>query len=222
MKKKRFLFMIASIIAIMLFSVGYYLTGSDPADNGDNGDSGDTVFDIGDSGDTVFDIGDTGPAGGLIFYIDTADEHTWTYLEVAPSSTEWTSKEWGDYRTQIGGDAALTGIGEGQAATTAIVSHMEGKSITDTAAQLCDALSHNGFEDWFLPSRDELNAIWDNIVDNGSGSNSGVGGFAGEYYWSSSEASSNDAWTQNFNNGNQYHLNCNKYLDERVRAVRAF
>lgn len=307
MKKKRFLFMIASIIAIMIFSVGCSLDGSDPADDGGNGDSGDTVIDIAaisgvtapvqgatpvtaitetdqytgtvswspadspfdyetvytatitltaktgytlsgvtadfftvtgatsvtndaDSGvitvvfpetDTqVYAIGDTGPAGGLIFYIDTADEHTWTYLEVAPASTEWTNKEWGDFGTQIGGDAALTGIGEGQAATTAIVSHMEGKSITDTAAQLCDALSHNGFEDWFLPSKDELNAIWDNLVDNGSGINSGVGGFAYEIYWSSSELYSSDAWLQGFANGTQGSDDI--YSSIRVRAVRAF
>jgi len=168
----------------------------------------------------TYAIGDTGPAGGLIFYIDTADEHPWTYLEVAPQSTEWTSKEWGDYGTQIGGDAALTGIGDGQAATTAIVSHMEGQTITGTAAQLCDGLSHNSFEDWFLPSQDELNAIRDNIVDDGSGANSGVGGFANEDYWSSSELNSLFAWTQSFGSGSQD--DASKLYTTRVRAVRAF
>ena len=170
--------------------------------------------------DQVFAIGDTGPAGGLIFYIDTADAHSWTYLEVAPASTEWTSKEWGDSGTEIGGDAALTGIGEGQAATAAIVAHMEGQSITGTAAQLCDGLSEGGYSDWFLPSKDELNAIWDNIVDDGTGANSGVGGFLYDYYWSSSESSSNDAWLQFFFDGSQY--NPNKNIGNRVRAVRAF
>ncbi|MDZ7795195.1 MAG: hypothetical protein U5P10_16350 [Spirochaetia bacterium] len=41
-----------------------------------------------------FDIGDDGPANGIIFCVDTADEHDWIYLEVAPASTEWTDKEW--------------------------------------------------------------------------------------------------------------------------------
>src|SRR6056297_304998 len=49
-----------------------------------------------DLGDAVVTIsyakGDPGPAGGIIFYVDTADEHDWTYLEVAPATTEWTSK----------------------------------------------------------------------------------------------------------------------------------
>ena len=167
-----------------------------------------------------YEIGDTGPTGGIVFFIDEADEHTWTYLEVAPDTTEWTGKEWGDHGTEIGGDAQLTGIGDGQAATDAIVSHMDGKGITGTAAQLCDALSHNGFEDWFLPSKDELNAVWDNTVDDGSGGNSGVGGFAAENYFSSSEVDSDRASAQNFNNGLPH--TTSKDFSFRVRAVRAF
>ena len=210
---------------ISLIIVGLVLvttTGCDSAGAGTGG--GDGGGGTGGGGATVYAVGDTGPAGGLIFYIDEADEHSWTYLEVAPASTEWTGKEWGDYEVEIGGDAALTSIGDGQAATTAIVAHMVGKGITGTAAQLCDALSHNGLEDWFLPSKDELNAIWENIVDDGDGNNSGVGGFttaAGDYYWSSSEYDSRYAWAQRFYGGAQ------GYPDKPlhsfpVRAVRAF
>ena len=168
----------------------------------------------------TYAIGDTGPAGGLIFYIDEADAFSWTYLEVAPASTEWTNKDWGDYGTEIGGNAALTGIGDGQAATDAIVAHMEGESITGTAAQLCDALSYGSYADWFLPSKDELDAIWDNLVAAGTGSNNGVGGVAFDYYWSSSEYSSRYAWFQSFITGYQY--DTPKVNDLRVRAVRAF
>jgi len=196
--------MIASIIAMILFSVGCSLDGSN-----------------GDSGDTVYAIGDTGPAGGIIFYIDTADEHPWTYLEVAPVSTEWASKEWGDYNTEIGGDAGLTGIGDGQAATDAIVQHLaDNTSETDRAAQLCNTLSHNSYDDWFLPSHDELNAIWDNIVDDGEDANSGVGGFDNGNYWSSSEYAKVGAWSQTFYDGDQNFSS--KISLRRVRAVRAF
>lgn len=163
----------------------------------------------------VYAIGDTGPAGGLIFYIDEADDHDWTYLEVAPQSTEWEAKEWGDYETEIGGDAQLTGIGDGRAATDAIVSHMEGKSITDTAAQLCAELEHGGYGDWFLPSKDELDAIWHNIADGGTG------GFEDRWYWSSSEDSSDEAWTQEFSDNGPKHSFL-KHYELRVRAVRAF
>ena len=172
----------------------------------------------GDGGTVTYEIGDPGPAGGLVFYIDETDEFDWTFLEVAPQSTEWQFKEWGAHGTEIGGDAALTGIGDGQAATTAIVNHMEGKLITDTAAQLCDALEHEhegtAYDDWFLPSKDELNAVYENLHQNG------VGGFAENNYWSSSELFSEFAWAKHFFSGNQTTLD--KANDERVRAVRAF
>jgi hypothetical protein len=102
----------------------------------------DPGYELGD-----FQLRDKGPAGGLIFYIDEADEFDWTFLEAAPQSTEWADKQWGDYNTEIGGNAGLNGIGDGRAATEAVVAHMNSKGITGTAAQLCDALSHNGFVD---------------------------------------------------------------------------
>ena len=47
-----------------------------------------------------------------------------------------------------------------------------------------------------------------------------VGGFASAYYWSSTEYNNNNAWKQNFDNGN--HNNNNKNNTNRVRAVRDF
>jgi hypothetical protein len=47
-----------------------------------------------------------------------------------------------------------------------------------------------------------------------------VGGFASAYYWSSTEYNNNNAWKQNFDNGNQN--NNNKNNTNYVRAVRDF
>jgi len=47
-----------------------------------------------------------------------------------------------------------------------------------------------------------------------------VGGFANDNYWRSLENDSNNAWNQNFDNGNQNNNNKNNAL--RVRAVRGF
>jgi hypothetical protein len=165
-----------------------------------------------------------GPAGGWVFY-DAGSTQSWgRYLEAAPESSEWPGEEWGDYGTEIGGDAQLTGIGDGQAATDAIVAHMESKSITGTAAQVCDnhEPEYDGtiYDDWFLPSKDELNTIWENIVDDGDGNNSGAGGFADGYYWSSSEYDTYSAWTQLFSSGFQGDYDKTSY--DSVRAVRAF
>ena len=47
----------------------------------------------------------------------------------------------------------------------------------------------------------------------------GLGGFGGSWYWSSSQNNINNAWNQNFSDGNQNNNNTNN--DNSVRAVRA-
>ena len=171
----------------------------------------------------TYAIGDTGPAGGLIYYIDEVDAYSWTYLEVAPASTEWTSNVWGGYGTTVAG-ADGTAIGTGAQNTIDIVTQLGAsepyESKTDYAAKLCSDLVSGGYDDWFLPSKDELDVIWDNLVDDGTGANSGVGGFALSNYWSSSENDSDKAWLQYFFTGDQNLTN--KSNIPRVRAVRAF
>lgn len=158
-------------------------------------------------------IGDTGPAGGLIFYDKGTYSNGWRYLEAAPPSTEWTGKEWGSWETKIGG--TRTAIGTGQSNTIKIVTYLNSQGKTDKAAQLCDALVYGGYSDWFLPSLFELNLIYENL------SLEGVGGFAGDFYWSSSEHNAQDAWVQGFERGGHFHND--KFGDNKlVRAVRAF
>ena len=105
--------------------------------------------------------------------------------------------------------ATGTAIGTGQANTTAIVTIQGAGSY---AAMLCAALTEGGYNDWFLPSKDELDKLYINKV--------AIGGFAGNFYWSSSEASAGSAWYQVFYYG--YQLYFSKYDTFRVRAVRAF
>ena len=77
----------------------------------------------------------------------------------------------------------------------------------DQAKAACANLS-NG---WRLPTKDELNLIYEN--------KDRVGGFADDYYWSSTEGNNNYAWKQSFYNGKQYYYY--KYNVCNVRAVRA-
>jgi uncharacterized protein (TIGR02145 family) len=70
------------------------------------------------------------------------------------------------------------------------------------------------YNDWFLPSKDELNEIYDELKVFG------LGGFSDNYYWSSSEDSDVLAWYQDFSDGTQY--NRNKINSVSVRACRAF
>ena len=66
---------------------------------------------------------------------------------------------------------------------------------TDVAADLCHNLfSNEGYFDWHLPSKDELNKLYINhslIVPD----------YFSDNYWSSSEVNANLAWSQNFNTG---------------------
>ena len=170
----------------------------------------------------LYALRDTGPAGGLIFYVKEGGySDGWMYLEAAPATTEWTSKQWGSYQTEIGGTGI--GIGSGQSNTTTIVTWLDDNTDdahgdvtykTDRAAYLCDDLTLGGYSDWFLPSKDELDQMYANLHLQG------VGGFDDNSFWSSSESSAGGAWNQYFSSGSQYsHL---KYLANRVRAVRAF
>ena len=86
------------------------------------------------------------------------------------------------------------------------------------AARLCDDLVINNggtdYDDWFLPSKDELNQMNINLKQEA------VGGFAPMDYWSSSEDTNNNAWKQLFSTGDQ--LVNGKNLTKYVRAARAY
>ena len=80
-------------------------------------------------------------------------------------------------------------------------------------ADICANLSLGGYSDWFLPSKDELNLMYENLKVWG------VGGF-GATYWSSSEVSADYAWYLVFSDVSQSYDR--KFFTFRVRAVRAF
>jgi hypothetical protein len=84
-----------------------------------------------------------------------------------------------------------------------------------SAKTSCDELIFNGYSDWHLPSKEELNLVYVNLK------RIEVGGFEDRYYWSSSESSANDAWTIHFGNGSPSDNN-KSHRSTYVRAVRAF
>jgi hypothetical protein len=115
--------------------------------------------------------------------------------------------QWGCYGTVISG-ADGQAIGTGAQNTVDIVNAGCGG-----AAQACADLVLNGYSDWFLPSRDELQQLYNNRI--------AIGGFQNYAYWSSSEGDSGGAWEFNFGNGLPgYGSKTNG--DYYVRAVRAF
>ena len=150
----------------------------------------------------LFDIGQS-YGGGIIFYIDGTGQHGL----ISATNDQGSGAVWGCYGTLIGGTS--TAIGTGQANTSSIVS----RCIEGNAARTCNDLVLNGYDDWFLPSKDELNQMF---LQKGI-----IGGFVPGYYWSSSEYNTNLAWYQSFYNGNQ-EWGVKNSATGFVRAVRSF
>jgi hypothetical protein len=154
-------------------------------------------------GTSPYSIGETGPAGGKVFYITDSGLHG---LEAAPA--DQADSQWGCYGTSISGAQSIL-VGTGAANTAAIIA---GCSEANTAAKVADAYVFNGFTDWYLPSKDELNLLY--------GQKDVVGSFANINYLSSTENFSFNAWIQDFSGGfRTYYF---KNYPYRVRAIRDF
>ena len=152
-------------------------------------------------------IGQIGPAGGIVFYVTDGGLHG---LEAAPVDQSATAT-WGCFGKDIAGAEGTT-IGTGAQNTTDILVDCAELGI---AARLADNYSLNGFNDWFLPSQDELNELY--LQRAIVGSFTAIDG-----YWSSTEQSLSAAWVQSFKNGNKLNLDKRENTVIGTRAVRAF
>jgi hypothetical protein len=171
-------------------------------------DSGEVVAVFPATEAKTYAIGDIGPSGvGIVFYITDGGLHG---LEAAPA--DWhggddPTKQWKNINSPTGG--TLTGVGYGYANT---YGHLTG--IEHPAAATCRGY-RSGFEgDWFLPSKDELNLLYQQKAL--------VGGFGNYFYWSSSEVNYAYSWYQSFRTGNQGSYSKITGYTLRVRPVRAF
>ena len=118
-------------------------------------------------------------------------------------------------------NATDTSIGMGSANTDAIIS-IQGATETNYAAGLARAYNGGGYNDWFLPSKDELkqmelNKDWINTTSIANG-----GSKLDYQYWSSTEYLSKEAWCQYFSPGAQSKNSKSRSTTFSVRAVRAF
>ena len=172
-------------------------------------------------------IGDTGPSGGIVFFDMGFDMDGWRYLEAAPQDIPGRF-QWGVYGQNVGTQTAL---GSGKQNTEIIISALRSSEETVRAAQVAGAAKYGGYDDWFLPSKDELDLMYKNLKQKH------LGNFQNTLYWSSSEGRENYAlaptarnnggfaWYQSFSDGNQT-LGSNsangKNESYAVRAVRRF
>jgi hypothetical protein len=143
-------------------------------------------------------------AGGIVFHLDSTGQHG-----LVCASSDQGQFHWGCINTNIAGTSLA--VGTGQANTNLILS---GCSTRPIAASVCDDLVLNGYSDWYLPSREELQLMYSNQqVRN-------IGGFLNTQYWSSSEYDAANVWHMGFGDGYVYYNG--KIENYQVRAVRAF
>jgi hypothetical protein len=167
--------------------------------------------------------------GGIVFYIASPpadldgdgdlDTGLVCAIQDQNSGIEWILG--GNTQTTANSGTSAS-IGHGQTNTTAMMNQV---GYTGGAAKVCDEYTTtvNGiiYSDWFLPSKDELNQMYQNRETiNTTAAANGGSDFADYYYWSSTEDDNGDAWIQVFYDGRQD--NHHKYFPYNMRAVRAF
>jgi hypothetical protein len=140
-------------------------------------------------------------AGGIIFDLDSTGLHG---LVCAPYNQG--NYPWGCYGTDIPNTSTL--VGTGMFNTNFITFLCNERPI---AASVCADLVLNGYSDWYLPSIDEVEMMFNRLEILG------LGGLGGNLIWSSSQRNSNVAWCLGFGNG--WDKNSSRPV---VRAVRAF
>ncbi|MDG1159559.1 MAG: DUF1566 domain-containing protein, partial [Flavobacteriales bacterium] len=99
----------------------------------------------------------------------------------------------------------------------------QGACASCNAAELCLFLTLGGYSDWYLPSKYELNLMYQNIGQGNALGLGNVGGFASYFYWSSTEeADFAYAWVQDFEYYGTQGPFSKSSATPYVRAVRAF
>jgi hypothetical protein len=140
--------------------------------------------------------------GGVVFYVDGTGHGL-----IAATTDQSIGALWGCEGTSM---TTLNIVGTGLVNTETIyVSCQE----ADIAARICYDADINGYTDWYLPSKDELDLVYQNQA--------AIGGFNNGLYWSSSQATPTQAYYKNFSNG----LSSSNFKEGyfyRVRAIRSF
>lgn len=174
--------------------------------------------------------------GGVVFYVNTTpgahvgQQGLIVALQDAPNGAvyEWDTK--GETQEVI---APLTTYFSGAKNTANILADMG--SDRAQAAYAATQTRDGGYSDWYLPSRDELMALFTQANFSGEGFWTHCGGippnntddYPNQIYWSSSQLWPNTAWLVSFGGEgllqpgfvNYYETDRGQYA---VRAVRAF
>jgi len=154
-----------------------------------------------------YEVGDVGPAGGWIFYVDAENQfEDWDYLEVWPHTFSFFQLLVCDYSPYLSSPE----LGTGENNTLVFASNDDTFSAFDFAV-LFDGGSRN---DWFLPSKSELEALNASsvsaLINSGEGYSAASSSVFGGCQW----------WTYDINNG--WGIEDDLYSWEWVLPIRSF
>lgn len=209
---------LTTICLLLSLSFSYAQTAKSVQDKLNEGSNPQQIIDEGHPLDSLY--GKEFQAG-IIFYYDTIN-HTGMVMSKKdihyPYDINATKIYWNCVDTITG--ATATRIGRGKSNSEKIVStrcklyNTDEKKWMLGPADLCDLYSVNGFDNWYLPSKDELNQIYLNLAKPDRYS------FLNHMYWTSSEKNESFAWIQYFQDGGQAYYK--KFFAYYVRAVHDF
>jgi hypothetical protein len=160
--------------------------------------------------------------GGIVFRLWT--ENGIQHGMIVATTDQSVESSWSNIINEAVGSEAHS-YTEGLTNSNAIVAQV---GHTNSAAKLCLDLVSNGYDDWFLPARTQLEQMYENLAEVNSGLDR-VGGtpipLEGRY-WSSTEQSHPDYVIKDhalyYEFGFPQWVNGNKNATLRVRAIRAF
>jgi hypothetical protein len=162
----------------------------------------------------LLSIGDV-YGGGKVAYVVVKGDPRWDPnvqhgLIAATADQSGTDAYWTKVRTDSTTGATDTALFTGAHNTDLIIAAQGTDDLY--AARLARAYTDGVYNDWYLPSKDELNKLY--LAKDK------IGGFQSATYWSSSHWDGPTIWVQFFGDGNQNHQW--RQMKGTVRAVRAF
>ena len=167
-------------------------------------------------------IGDVAPGGGYVFYesattIDVATGISTGGIYLATAPQTWgggsidPNASWGCSGTDISSTSVAVGSG---AENTRLIN--AGCATSDIASRLAADSTAEGFTDWFIPSRDELTLIYNNLKVNS------LSNLQSNNYWSSSQGTTSGLGRYWWFGSSPASGEVTKTNSLPVRAIRAF
>jgi hypothetical protein len=165
--------------------------------------------------------------GGIVFWVDPTGMHglVVSLLDASSVPLKWQDPGWQGGVFYLWTNSTADGLYGGKTNTMmANVVHRIGNYTPESPMSSSRKFNSQNYSDWYLPSKYELNLLYQQIgVVDGQILSSGGTSLSGGVFWSSTEQSGDLAFWQNFNTGQtDFGWPYSKNSALRVRPVRAF